>query len=72
MILPVPPMECEEISFMTKVVWCDTAFNPNYYDIGTQFLDLAEQEKKMIDKLIEVTIYDHCWSSENQCFPMEY
>ena len=72
MILPVPPMECQEISFKSKVVWCETAFNPNYYDIGTQFLDLEEHEQKIIDKLIEVTIYDHCWPTEDQTFPMEY
>jgi len=72
MILPVPPMTCQEISFKTKVVWCETAFNPNYYDIGTQFLELSEQEQEIINKLIEVTIYDHCWPPENQSFPMEY
>ncbi|UCE65519.1 MAG: PilZ domain-containing protein [Candidatus Zixiibacteriota bacterium] len=72
MILPVPPMECQQISFKSKAVWCETAFNPNYYDIGTQFLDLEEHEQKIIEKLIEVTVYDHCWPTEDQTFPMEY
>ena len=72
MIMPSPPMDIQEISFLSKVVWCDTAFNPNYYDIGARFLDLNEKEQEIIDKLIEVTIYDHCWPSEDQCFPMEY
>jgi c-di-GMP-binding flagellar brake protein YcgR len=72
MVLPSPPMDCHEISFPARVVWCETAFNPNYYDIGTQFMDMSEKEQGTIDKLIEVTIYDHCWPGESQCFPMEY
>jgi c-di-GMP-binding flagellar brake protein YcgR len=72
MVLPVPPMDCQELSFKAKVAWCDKAFNPNYYDIGTQFTDITEQQQVIIDKLIEVTIYDHCWPPESQCFPMEY
>ena len=72
MLLPSPPLEDQEISFLARVVWCDKAFNPNYYDIGTEFLDLSEQKQQTIKRLIDVTIYDHCWPSENQCFPMEY
>ena len=72
MTLPSPPMECEDVTFLARVAWCESAFNPNYYDIGTQFLDLKENEQAIINKLIDVTIYDHCWPSENQSFPMEY
>lgn len=72
MTLPAPPMDCQDLEFKAEVIWCEKAFNPNYYDIGTQFKDLSQSQQEIIDKLIEVTIYDHCWPSENQCFPMEY
>jgi len=72
MVLPSPPMSCQEISFRAKVVWCERAFNPNYYDIGTKSHELTDSEQEIINKLIEVTIYEHCWPPENECFPMEY
>lgn len=72
MILPSPPMTQEEVSFKSKVVWCEKAFNPNFYDIGTHFHELTSSEKDIIDKLIEVTTYEHLYPPEGQCLPMEY
>ena len=72
MVLPMPPMTRQEISFRTRVIWCERAFNPNFYDIGTQFHELAESDLEIIKNLIEVTTYDHYLPPESQCFPMEY
>jgi hypothetical protein len=72
MILPVPPMTTQEISFKSRVIWCEKAFNPNFYDIGTQFHGLTLKDQEIINKLIEVTTYDHLYPPESQCFPMEY
>ncbi len=72
MLLPDLPDMIDEISFKTEVIWCEPAFNPNFYDIGFHFSDLSPKEREIIDRIIEITIYDHCWLADNPCSPMEY
>lgn len=47
----------EHLKCRGKVVWLDrrksnNAFKPNFYDVGVEFADIGEADKKRLDKVI--------------------
>lgn len=52
MVLPEKIHGKMEISFKAKSLWCNPDINPNFYDIGFQFIDISLKDVKIIESLI--------------------
>lgn len=50
------PEDISEKSFMdfeAKSVWCKKDIDPNFYDTGLQMMDIAEDDQKIVEKMIQ-------------------
>jgi hypothetical protein len=52
MLLPEEIKGNDEISFDARSLWCQRGINPDFYDIGFEFLCISQENAAIIEKLI--------------------
>ncbi len=52
MLLPEDIKGNNEISFDARSLWCQRGINPDFYDIGFEFLCISQENAAIIEKLI--------------------
>ncbi|GAB4419172.1 MAG: hypothetical protein Kow002_06610 [Anaerolineales bacterium] len=45
--------EVERMDITARVVYCQPDVSPNFYNIGFEFLEISEQQKTFIEKMME-------------------
>ena len=48
-----PKFPQKSLEIQTRIVWCRPDIDPRLYNIGFQFIDLAEDNKAIIEQMIE-------------------
>ncbi len=52
--LPDPPLfSTDHLNLEARVAWCKPDIDPSFYNIGFEFLEINEQEKMIIEEMIE-------------------
>lgn len=52
MVLPEEIRGNDEILFDARSLWCQRGINPDFYDIGFEFLCISQENAAIIEKLI--------------------
>ncbi len=52
--LPDPPLfSVDHLNLEARVAWCKPDIDPSFYNIGFEFIEITEQEKLIIEEMIE-------------------
>lgn len=52
--LPDPPLfSTDHLNLEARVAWCKPDIDPSFYNIGFEFLKINDQEKAIVDEMIE-------------------
>lgn len=52
--LPDPPLfSTDHLNLEARVAWCKPDIDPSFYNIGFEFLEINEQEKMIIEEMID-------------------
>lgn len=52
--LPDPPLfSVDHLNLEARVAWCKPDIDPSFYNIGFEFIEVNEQEKMIIEEMIE-------------------
>ena len=60
--LVVPALEQEtvrRISIPARVAWCEADVSPNFHDIGFEFKEVTEEQKKVIEAIMAAYEFSH-------------
>lgn len=51
--LPDPIFEQTHVDFEARVAWCKPDLDPAFQNLGFEFFDVTDEQKKLIDKIVE-------------------
>lgn len=49
----LPNVNASRMTLPARVVWCEQDLSPQYYNVGFEFLEVTEGQRKMINAVIE-------------------
>jgi hypothetical protein len=52
--LPDPPLfSTDHLNLAARVAWCKPDIDPSFYNIGFEFIEISEQDRLIIDEMID-------------------
>lgn len=60
-----PKFSRKSLKIKTRIIWCKTDIDPRLYNIGFQFINLAKEDKPIIEQMIE----SYEFNREQDMFP---
>ncbi len=60
-----PKFSRKSLKIKTRIIWCEADIDPRLYNVGFQFVNLAEEDKPIIEQMIE----SYEFNREQNMFP---
>ena len=60
-----PQFPKDNLTIQSRIIWCKEDIDPRLYNIGFQFIDISEEDKAIVEQMIE----SYEFNREQELFP---